>query len=690
MAKVSIINGEIPNCLTKRYSLKDGKLDKQTCGQMAVGFCEVVDAADIHEMSKLLQSLKNNQALCYGIPKGGKVGDKIKIVPEADKKQGEIARTSKDFTWDKGQGVMFLDHDSGLSKDEFINSVVDAMNELQTVDKLWLPSSSSHIYNENKDMTGLKGQRLYFFVDDASKIPLIGETLYKRMWLCGYGHIQISAAGSLLERSAVDKSVWQCNRLDFASGAKCEKPLVQRKREPIVMMGCRSKLEFENVKLLDEQEEAIYKRLVIDEKKKLKPQAENVQKKHIEKRLVNVPASRKAEMRKFYTAAYKGGDLTEDFEIVLFKDGQPLTKTVKEILADKKSYDKCKTLDPIEPEYNNEHKTGMLFLDGPAPNLFSKAHGDKTYMLKAKLKKSSVDKILDKMEWQLDMQQTGQLYNLGMPWPRLTKHSCALAPGTVTIISGPTKAGKSFFTQNIIQYNHELGEDWAYLPLEDDTTAWMWRMLAIAQGDFVMKHNDKVTAAQRRVVFEQRKDEVAQYLANLTENPRTETIVVNGRKTKKGVSPHFVLDWIIEQARTKRLIVVDPLAQIDFKGRNKWDAEEDFMKEAVGIVSDTRASLILVSHTTKGSGGGPLSVENLQGAAAYGRISHTVILVDCIESGEVEIVVPGGFDTIEANRIVMIATARNGAGSRRTLAFNFNEDAPRFQELGFIARKRKK
>lgn len=656
---------------------------------MTVGSCEIVQVKDIHELSKLLQSLKNNQALCYGVPKIGKVGDKFKVVSESQKKKGEISRTAKDFDWPEGQGVMFLDHDDGMDKDSFIGSVIDAIYELKTIDKLWLPSSSSYIYHGKKQLTGLRGQRLYFFVDDAKRIPLIGETLYKRLWLAGYGHIQVSSAGSLLGRSPVDASVWQCNRLDFASGAKCNKPLHQEMREPITMIGCHKHLEFASVKLLNGTEEHQYKLLLAEEKNKLRPEAEKKQAKHIEARLEKVPDSKKAEMRKFYQAAYSGGDLAGNFEITLFKDGQEIVKSVREILANKDIYNKCKTLDPIEPEYNNYHKTGMLFLDDGKPNLYSKAHGGTTYMLTETIKKGKVQSVIDKMQQQVDKQASGELYNLQMPWIRLTDKSCALEPATVTIISGPTKAGKSFFVQNIIQYNHEKGVDWAYLPLEDDTTAWLWRMLAIIQNDFTMKHRDKTSAKQRKDVLKNKVDEIASYAKNLTENPRTENIIVDGRKTRKKVTPRFVLDWIAKQAETKRLVVVDPLAQIDFSGRNRWEAEEAFMREAVGIAGDSNASIIMVSHTTKGSGvDKPLTVDNIQGSAAYGRLAHTVIIVDCIDEREMGIVKSGGkIENVLTNRIVTIAVARNGSGSRRRLAFYFDDNAPRFRELGYLAKK---
>lgn len=692
IATFSIITSEIPALLTKRYFLDGDKLMKESGGQMVLGVAEVVGVKDVGDFAGVLKSLKNNQALCYGIPSGKKIGDKVKIVREEDKKPGDFSRTTKDFAWPTGAGVFFLDHDSGMDKQEFIDAVCFVMPELKAADKVWVPSSSSHVCHGDKDLTGLKGQRLYFLVDDASKIAEIGQVLYRKLWLAGMGHIQISAAGSLLDRSVIDSTVWQTNRLDFASGAKCEAPLQQKFRQPEIMPGCRKFFEAAKIQRISGSEEYQFRQMIANEKASLRSESEKQQAAHIEKRLEKVPESKRAEMRKFYKAAYNGGDLSGDFEITLFKDGCRVTKTVVEILKNKKDFDKCKTLDPIEPEYNNEHKTGILFLDGPVPTLYSMAHGEKKYLLKEKIEKNENEEIFREMQQDIKNQMEGKLSTIPLPWPRLSSGTNALREGTVTIICGATKVGKSFFSMNVVRHLHENAVEWAYLPLEDGKKEWTWRIMAILENDFTMVEDNPATALRRAEVMKRREPEIRAYLENVTQNPRVQPVIVNGKRTRQMVTPELILKWTEEQAKKgKRVIFVDPLAQISFGGFKKWEAEEMFVQNFCGIAADYKVSLVLVSHTKKGNDDEALTVEDMQGSAAFGRLCQTSILIGATsEMVETDIKRPEGIEQALSNRVVMIGAARNGAGTRSKLAYVVEPGSPNFKEIGYIAMKKNK
>ena len=72
-------------------------------------------------------------------------------------------------------------------------------------------------------------------VQDAADIPRAGQVLVDRLWLAGYGHIEISRSGAMLERTLVDASVWQQSRLDFAGGAACGAGLDQRRGDPFLI-----------------------------------------------------------------------------------------------------------------------------------------------------------------------------------------------------------------------------------------------------------------------------------------------------------------------------------------------------------------------------------------------------------------------------------------------------------------------
>jgi hypothetical protein len=57
------------------------------------------------------------------------------------------------------------------------------------------------------------------------------------------------------------------------------------------------------------------------------------------------------------------------------------TVTVGEVMDNPQKYHRKRTLDPLEPEYGGHRQTGILYLYGGSPTLFSQAHGGRTYRL---------------------------------------------------------------------------------------------------------------------------------------------------------------------------------------------------------------------------------------------------------------------------------------------------------------------
>ena len=125
-----------------------------------------------------------------------------------------------------------LDGQPALNRFQFIQAITDVVPELTKSAYVWWCSSSSLLYHDREQMQGIRGQRLYILVENAQDIERAGAVLFKRLWLAGLGFYAISRAGTALERTIIDASVWQTNRLDFASGAKCIPPLKQRRGEP--------------------------------------------------------------------------------------------------------------------------------------------------------------------------------------------------------------------------------------------------------------------------------------------------------------------------------------------------------------------------------------------------------------------------------------------------------------------------
>ena len=135
-----------------------------------------------------------------------------------------------------------LDHDPdevALSREDLVALIRSAAPGLAGSAMLWWPSASSHICDAEtgRDLTGLRGQRIYLMVSEAADVPRAGAALVDRFWAAGQGRIVVSVAGAALERCPIDSSVWQPERLDFAAGACCGMGLVQRRGEPLLIPG---------------------------------------------------------------------------------------------------------------------------------------------------------------------------------------------------------------------------------------------------------------------------------------------------------------------------------------------------------------------------------------------------------------------------------------------------------------------
>ena len=69
-----------------------------------------------------------------------------------------------------------------------------------------------------KPITGGSGEHIYVLVEDIADTRRFLTAAHERCWLAGYGWYLISASGQMLERSIVDVTVAQPERL-FYEGA---------------------------------------------------------------------------------------------------------------------------------------------------------------------------------------------------------------------------------------------------------------------------------------------------------------------------------------------------------------------------------------------------------------------------------------------------------------------------------------
>ena len=221
----TVFTSTAPKQLTKVFGLDaDGKLTKTTAANMTAGKARRTTVADLHELAQALESLTSAQAVGWGVNSADLVD--ITTAEKETLTAGAVARTRRNFAFAKGPGIMMLDHDGmpddtpdgQLDQDALRQRLIDACPALSTAPMLWRPSASAGLLApDGSPLTGLHRHRLYIPVTDASAIPEAGKRLVTLLNAAGMGWHDVGAAGQALSRCPVDASVWQPERLDFAS-----------------------------------------------------------------------------------------------------------------------------------------------------------------------------------------------------------------------------------------------------------------------------------------------------------------------------------------------------------------------------------------------------------------------------------------------------------------------------------------
>lgn len=435
-AKLTVITAS--SRITKHYHLNGSELAKLGGGVMSSGRAEVVEVDGLEGLADLLATLGPKQALCYGSPEREQANVVTwKKWQAMGKPENPIPRVKETFFWPAGCGVMMFDYDppnnaQPLDREGLLAALHEALPELARVSCLWFPSSSSHITNEQtgEDLTGLKGQRLYFIVQNGSDIERAGKDLQTYLWAAGHGYIVVSAAGSKLKRTALDSSVWQTNRLDFAAGASCDAPLVQRRGEPVLIAGevgvldtlamipppddetqtrCQLRIE-ESMQEADEEATIVRHGYIEYMARKITGEQAGSDEEHEE---------RLEQARRLVQRALSNQTLAGDFPLVVIDpDGSHNEVTVGQVLDNRETYHGLATLDPIEPDYDGRRAVGKLYLMSATPGINSFAHGGRFYKLTRPPEMVELvrGKTVEGVEHVLRlMRQSAEVYDFGGP-----------------------------------------------------------------------------------------------------------------------------------------------------------------------------------------------------------------------------------------------------------------------------------
>ena len=364
-----------------------GELEKTSAAQIYKGTFHRIKVRGVAGLLAEIEDFDSNQATTYGTPKIEADTGKIATQRSLNGSGDTIARDREHFAFAEGEpGVLMLDYDprkghKPLSRQELDAILCEVMPELGRVERAWRPSASAFIYrkSDGAELIGSGGWRCYTIVDDASAIPTIGALLYQRLWEAGHGFIQLSKSGALLDRSLVDASVWQPERLDFAAAPKLAEGLERRASEGVILPGVAMLATAglaADVKPLDAWRST--SRVLQKKRDEIKPKAEKAQKRFAKERVeklkeegINVDAA-------VIERAAKEQILAREF-IVHTADGRAIT--VGELLDHRKKWHGKRFCDPLEPGYANDRRIAVAYTDQDTPIIWSFAHGGVKYTL---------------------------------------------------------------------------------------------------------------------------------------------------------------------------------------------------------------------------------------------------------------------------------------------------------------------
>jgi transposase len=387
--------------LTKQISLApDGTLVKDGSACVMVrGTAERVRVPDVDALGALIEALTPSQAIALGTLRAD-LPDRVEVTTKKRLVNGVarpdiIARTGADIIY-RGSAFVLLDYDSkGMPTavaDEIeraggfwaaLHTVLPALNSAARVGRLCTTAGLSRS-DTGEELPESGGMHVYVAQKDGADSERFLRTLDDRCWLAGFGWMMVSASGTLLERSIIDRTVGSPERLVFEGGPVLSPPLIQDKES-------RSTRAINGVRLdtvaacppLSIVERARLDELKAKERERLAPEMAKARAAFVEaqtKELVERTGMPEKAARQVVVRQCEG---VLRPEIVLpFDDEELAGCTVGDVLADPERFEGETLADPLQGvAYGRCIAKIMRRADG-TPWIRSFAHGRAIYELK--------------------------------------------------------------------------------------------------------------------------------------------------------------------------------------------------------------------------------------------------------------------------------------------------------------------
>jgi hypothetical protein len=242
--------------LTKRIELDaNGQVMKTTAARMCSGTARRVQLAGVRELAEFIGKAASNEAHAHGslrsdLPPEVRVTTKRKL--NGGGAAALISRSKEFVVYDDDRdGFVLIDFDETdmpAAVRERISraggvwpALCEVMPELKMAARVSRLSTSAGIYrwDTNENLGTSSNAHIYLQVKRVSDAVRFLKALHERCWLAGLGWFMVGRSGQLLERSVIDRSVGNPERLIFEGPPQIIRPLMQSAaaRKPTVVEG---------------------------------------------------------------------------------------------------------------------------------------------------------------------------------------------------------------------------------------------------------------------------------------------------------------------------------------------------------------------------------------------------------------------------------------------------------------------
>lgn len=361
--------------LNKNFD-KDG--NKTSNANMYSGTFQTKSAKNVTELFEIFDALLPNQAIGLG------VSDKVAggITTRAKATDSVISRTKDNFHF--GNTAYLL---ADIDPSEFgieVKSPKHLVQLLRETDPLLVDveigvrsGSSKGIYKDGVLISDKDSMHAYFAIENANddSVKQYKEYLITRAWLLGYGHIELSSVGSIMQRQFFDGAVFSGERLIFESLPTLADNITRVVPEPYIAEGS-SYRDLNNISTPPIEAEQI----ILEAKAKVKGKALELKSKYIDTEVQKrvLQGANESDAKRVVNSRVNDKVLLPD-DTLLTNDNIQIK--VSDIIKDPAKFDKMYIHDPLETE-KGASKAMINAKDANSITIYSFVHGGSTYSVK--------------------------------------------------------------------------------------------------------------------------------------------------------------------------------------------------------------------------------------------------------------------------------------------------------------------